>query len=136
LPTGQLNQSIPVAIQNNTPPDIFALPNAVTGGQAVQQGWVAPVEEHIPNFAAWKAAFPAGVFTEGITVFDGKVYAVPLSSNQRYSTMIIFNPHLLQRAGYDPATTPFTWDTFRACSGSYTGSGSGVAVRALYWQRQ
>lgn len=125
LPADQLNQAISLAIQNNTAPDIFSLPTVVTGGQAVQQGWVAPVDDQIPNFAAWKAAFPPGVFAEGITMFGGKVYAVPLSSNQRYSTMIIYNPDLLQRAGYDPATTPFTWDTFRVACQKITQQGAG-----------
>ena len=125
LPAEQLNQAVSLSIQNNNAPDIFALPTVVTGGQAVQQGWVAPLDDVIPNFAALKATFPSGVLAEGITVFGGKVYTLPLSSNQRYETLVIYNPDLMQRAGYDPATTPFTWDTFRAACQKITQQGAG-----------
>jgi multiple sugar transport system substrate-binding protein len=125
LPAGQLNQAISLALQNGDAPDLLWLPSTVTGGQAVQQNWVTPLDPVIPNFSAWKAAFPAGVFIEGITVFNGKTYAFPLTSNQRYSTMLFYSQDRMQKAGYDPAAKPFTWDELRAAAKTLTQQGNG-----------
>lgn len=63
----------------------------------------APVAVAIPTFSAWKDGFPAGVFIDGATVFNGKTYDFPLTSNQRYSTMLFYAQDRMQKAGYDPA---------------------------------
>ena len=125
LPAGQISQAIPLAIQNGTAPDIFWLPSGVTGGQAVQQNWIAPLDDVIPNFQQWKAAFPPGALVEGITMFNGKVYTFPLSSLQRYATLIFYNPDFMKQAGYDPTGKPFTWDEFRAACKKLTQQGAG-----------
>jgi multiple sugar transport system substrate-binding protein len=126
LPAAELQQAVPLAIQNGNAQDIFQLPPEVTHGQAVSEGWVAPLDDVIPNFDAWKDAFPPGVFVNGITVFDGKTYAFPLTSNKRYATLTLFNQQYLQEAGYDPSTTPLTWDTFREAARKVTEQGQGA----------
>jgi multiple sugar transport system substrate-binding protein len=125
LPAAQVSQAIPLAIQNGAAPDIFWLPGGVTGGQAVQQNWIAPLDDVIPNFQQWKAAFPPGTLVEGITMFNGKVYTFPLSSLQRYATLIFYNPDFMKQAGYDPTSKPFTWDDFRAACKKLTTQGAG-----------
>jgi len=125
LPQAEINKVVPLGVQNGNAPDAFAMPQVVQGAQAVQQGWVAPLDDIVPNFARWKAAFPPGAFVSGITDFNGKTYTVPFTSNQRYSTLTLFNTAYLQQAGYDPAAKPLTWDEFRAAAKKITQQGAG-----------
>ncbi|HEY8742858.1 MAG TPA: extracellular solute-binding protein, partial [Chloroflexota bacterium] len=125
LPWANISQVVPLGIQNGNAPDIFQLPPAVSNAQAVSQGWVAPLDDLIPNIGEWKKAFPAGAFIEGITVFNGKTYSLPLSSNKRYDTLTLYNLDAMQQAGYDPAAKPFTWDEFRAAAKKLTTQGKG-----------
>ena len=125
LPQAEINKVVLLGVQNGNAPDAFAMPQVVQGAQAVQQGWVAPLDDIVPNFARWKAAFPPGAFVSGITDFNGKTYTVPFTSNQRYSTLTLFNTAYLQQAGYDPAAKPLTWDEFRAAAKKITQQGAG-----------
>jgi multiple sugar transport system substrate-binding protein len=125
LPWANISQVVPLGIQNGDAPDIFQLPPAVSNAQAVGQGWVTPLDDLIPNFAQWKKGFPDGAFIEGITMFNGKTYSLPLSSNKRYDTLTLYNLDAMQQAGYDPAAKPFTWDEFRAAAKKLTVQGKG-----------
>lgn len=125
LPRPQLTTTLPLAIQNGNASDIFQLPPQITNAQAVTEGWVAPLDDLIPGFSEWKSAFPEGIFINGITVFDGKTYAFPLTSNKRYATLTLYNRTYLQQAGYDPAATPLTWTTFREAAKKLTAQGKG-----------
>lgn len=125
LPWASISQVLPLGVQNGNAPDVFQLPPAISNGQAVAQGWVAPLDDYIPNVTAWKQTFPAGAFVEGITVFNGKTYSFPLSSNKRYDTLTLYNLSAMQQAGYDPASKPFTWDDFRQAAKKLTAQGQG-----------
>lgn len=131
LPWNEIAKIIPLGIQNGDAPDVYQLPPAVPHAQAIAQGWVAPLDDIIPNFAQWKAAFPPGSFVTGITDFNGKTYTIPLTTNQRYGTMLLYNIDLLQKAGYDPASKPLTWDEFRAAAKKITAQGGGKVFGLL-----
>ncbi len=125
LPWANISQVVPLGIQNGNAPDIFQLPPAVSGAQAVSQSWVTPLDDLIPNIAEWKKGFPSGAFIDGITMYNGKTYSLPLSSNKRYDTLTLYNLDAMQQAGYDPAAKPFTWDEFRAAAKKLTAQGKG-----------
>lgn len=125
LPWNEIAKIIPLGIQNGDAPDVYQLPPAVPHAQAIAEGWVAPLDDIIPNFAKWKAAFPPGSFVTGITDFNGKTYTIPLTTNQRYGTLLLYNLDLMQKAGYDPASKPLTWDELRAAAKKITTEGGG-----------
>jgi len=125
LPWSEIQKVVPLGVQNGNAHDVFQLPLNVPAGQAVSEGWVAPLDDIIPNFAKWKTRFPFGAFIEGVHVFNGKIYTFPLTSSKRYGTLLLYNTAYLQQAGYDPASKPFTWDDFRTAAKKLTAQGKG-----------
>lgn len=125
LPWAEINQIVPLGVQSGDAHDIFAMPQDVPAGQAVAEGWVAPLDDIIPNFAAWKEKFPLGSFMDGVHVFDGKTYTFPQTSAKRYWTMMFYNPAYMEQAGFDPATAPLTWDQYREAAKKITENGKG-----------
>ena len=127
LPWNEIAQIVPLGVRNGTLHDVFGRPLAVQLAQAVNEGWVEALDDVVPDFEAWKAAFPAGVFVDGITGFDGKTYAFPSTSNKRYGTHVLYNVEYMQEAGYDPneMDRPMTADEFVDAADKITQNGSG-----------
>jgi multiple sugar transport system substrate-binding protein len=125
LPWNEISNIVPLGIQNGNVQDVFQLPPTVPHAQAVRENWVSPLDDIIPNFQAWKKQFPKGAFVEGITDFNGKSYTIPLTTNQRYGTLLLYNLDYMQQAGYDPANKPLTWDEFRDAAKKITKAGGG-----------
>lgn len=125
LPLNEINRLVPLGVQSSNAPDCFQIPGNVTTGQMVREGWVRPLDDVVPNFAAWKRVFPPGVLVEGLTVFGGKTYALPYVSTKQYATLLFYNEELLQQAGYDPGAKPLGWDEFRAAARKVTEQGRG-----------
>ena len=125
LPWTEIAKVVPLGVQNGNAPDVFQVPQTIPTFQAVREGWVAPLEDVVPNFAQWKAAFPPNSFFEGINVFNGKTYTFPRSTSKRSSSLVFYNLGYMQAAGYDPATKPLTWDEFRAAAKKITEAGKG-----------
>ena len=125
LPMPDIAKVLPAGIQGGQAPDIFELPSGFTGAQAVQQGWVRPLDDLIPNFDKWKAAFPPGALVEGSNIFKGKTYSFPFESLKRNNGELLFNADYLTQAGLDPNPQPFTWDTYRAAAKRLTQQGAG-----------
>ncbi len=116
---------ITAGVQSGNAPDVFRGPSQISGGQMVKEGWVAPLDDVIPNFDAWKKAFPANSFFEGVNVFNGKTYSFPHIAPKSYGTLMYYNSDYMQQAGYDPGAKPFTWDEFRAAAKKITQAGAG-----------
>ena len=112
-------------LQNGNLQDVFRLEINVPVAQLVKEGSVAPLDDMIPNFTAWKQAFPANSFLEGINVFGGKTYSWPHLSSKYFGSLMLYNLAYLQRAGYDPAAKSLTWDGFRAVAKKITQQGQG-----------
>ncbi len=125
LPWNEIAQVVPLGVRNGTAHDVFQRPLAVSLAQAVNEGWVAALDDVIPNFEDWKAGFPDGVFVEGITGFDGKTYSFPATSNKRYGTHILYNVEYLEEAGVDPTAGPLSADEFVAAARTITENGAG-----------
>jgi len=125
LPWTEIAKVVPLGVQNSNAPDVFQVPLTVPTFQAVKEGWVAPLDEIVPNFAQWKAAFPPNSFFEGINVFGGKTYTFPRSTSKRTNNLVFYNLDYMQAAGYDPASKRLTWDEFRAAAKKITEAGKG-----------
>lgn len=125
MPWNRIEEVAPLGIRNGTAHDILQLPGTIPLPQAVSEGWVAPLNDVIPGFEAWQASFPEGTFAEGVQIFDGKVYAVPLASEQRHQALLHYNKKLLDQAGFDPQAKPLTWDEYREAARKITKQGKG-----------
>jgi len=125
LPWSEIGQIVPLGVRNGDAHDVFAMPQEIPSTQAVQEGWVAPLDDIIPDFPAWKERFPLGAFVEGVHVFNGKTYTFPVTSDKRYNTLTFYNPALMEVTGYNPAETPLTWDAFRDAARKITEAGQG-----------
>lgn len=125
LPWNEIQKVIPLGVRNGNAPDVFQIPPNVPAAMAVAEGWGAAFDDIIPNFEEFKAKYPSGVFVPGITDFDGKTYILPLTSNRRHGSLLLYNQAYMTEAGFDPATTPFTWEQFREAARVLTEQGAG-----------
>ncbi len=125
LPGPEMTKVVPLGIQNGDAHDVFMFAFGVPPAQAVAEGWVAPLDDYIPNFAEWKKGFPPGTLLPGITDFNGKTYVMLITSNRRYSTLLLYNAPYMREAGVDPQAKPLTWDEFRDAAKKITEQGQG-----------
>lgn len=124
LAGADLARAIQLSLLNGTTPDVFRLSdNIMPAPDAVEQKVVIPLDDIVPNFDAWKAAFPANSFIPGVSVFDDLTYSFPLIG--KYTLILEFNRTLMEQAGLDPTETPFTFDSFRAAAKKLTEQGAG-----------
>lgn len=120
-----INESIPLAVRNKRAPDVFQLPENVPVQTAVNERWIRPIDELVPDFEQWKGRFGEDMFLEGVHVFDGKTYTWPLTASKRLSKMVMFDPEYLRRADVDPIAERFTWTSFRQACKKITRQGDG-----------
>lgn len=120
-----MNQALQLAHQSGQLPDITTTPGAA--GSSIQNliraGWFQP----LTNGEQIQAALPPGTLFEGLTVFGGKIYSLPIFSSRQYVTLSWFNKDLLGKAGVDPATGFATWDSVRQSAQAITKNGGGGA---------
>jgi multiple sugar transport system substrate-binding protein len=119
-----LAELLAVGVQTGDAHDILPSNAGFPVTQGVAEGWLAPLDDVIPDFEQWKAAYPENTFFPGINVFDGKTYTCPMFSSKVHRQLLYFNTALLQEAGYDPSTTPLTWDNFRQAASKVTEQGN------------
>lgn len=125
LPWNTLNELVPVSQRNGTLPDILMLSVGPLLNQAIAERWIMPFDDIMPGFSAWKAQFPKNTLFEGVNMFDGKVYSIPMTADRRYSAALFYNKQLMQDAGYDPQSKPLTWDDYRNAAKKITQAGNG-----------
>jgi len=119
-----LDQSITLGLRNGSVPDVFFLPTTVTNGQAVSEKWIGAWDDIIPNWAEVKKRFPDGTFVVGKTDFNGKTYAFPLTSAQRFNSLVFYNKQITDRADAD-LSQPLGWDEYRQLLKKITKQGDG-----------
>lgn len=121
----QVNQVVPLGIRNGTAPDVFALPQNVPAETAINEGWVQPLDDVLPDFETWKAGFPATALINGIHVFDGKTYSWPLNSTRRLEITQYISHAAAEAAGVAvPVEDVSTWDDLRSLAKEITASGT------------
>ncbi|MGH3729743.1 MAG: ABC transporter substrate-binding protein [Micromonosporaceae bacterium] len=132
LPWERIEEVAPLGFRNGSAHDVLQLPPSIPLTQAVGEGWLAPLEDAISDFDAWKGSFADEVFAEGVNVFDGKHYAAPLATEQRHFALLHYNSKLMEQAGYDPASKPLTWEDYRAAAKKITKQGKGRAYGVVF----
>lgn len=130
LPNDKIAEVLPIQLRNGKADDIFQT-IGVTLSQLVAAGKVAPLDDIVPDFAAWKKRIPFGVLVPGSNQFHGKTYALPPSSARVCGTLLIYNSELMHKAGHDPSESPLTWKQFRAVAKRITKQGDGHAYGLL-----
>lgn len=106
-----VNKVVPLGIRNHNAPDVFNKPQGVPVATMINENWVRPLDDIIPDFAKWKASFPDTAFIPGIHVFNGKTYTWPLASGLLIHGMCVYDKANLASAGYDdPAAQIKSWD--------------------------
>lgn len=107
-----VDKVVPLGIRNHNAPDVFSQPQGVPTATMINEGWVRPLDDIVPDFAKWKAAFPDTAFIPGIHTFNGKTYTYPLTGLNLVE-MTIYDSKNMAAAGYDdPANQIKTWDDF------------------------
>lgn len=119
-----LAELLAVGVQSGDAHDVLPANAGFPVPQGVREGWLAPLDDFMPNFEQWKASYPANTFLPGINVFDGKTYSCPMYASKLHRQMLFFNTQLLQEAGFDPGSTPLTWDDFRSAARTVTEQGN------------
>lgn len=119
-----LAELLAVGVQSGDAHDVLPTDAGILIHQAVAEGWISPLDDVIPNFEQWKAAYPPNTFLPGINVFDGKTYNCPMYAAKLHRNLLYYNADLLQQAGYDPGTAPLTWDDFRTAAKAVTDQGN------------
>ncbi|MFV0359006.1 ABC transporter substrate-binding protein [Tropicimonas sp.] len=129
LPWNEIATVLPLGIRNGSAPDTFCLPNGMEPSVALAEGWIQPIEEHIPDFETWRQAFPDGAFVEGINVFGGKTYGFPFSSERRFNNALLFDRKMMDEAGYGHigADRALTFDEMRDAARKITENAGGRA---------
>ncbi len=125
LPIPDQQSLLSVSIQNNTLPDVISAAPGIPGSQLVSLDVLAPLDDVIPNFAEWKAAFPPNTFFRGINEFDGKTYTFPITTSKWLTAALLYNVEYMEEADYDPAAAPLSWDEFREAARTITEAGQG-----------
>ncbi len=121
----EIQEAVSLGLRNESVHDVFYYNQVASVGQAVAQGWLAPLDDWIPNFEEWKAAFPPNTFREGVHMVDGRLYILPAITSRRATNLLLFNRQLLEEAGYDPSTEPLSVDEYRDAARKITEQGDG-----------
>lgn len=107
-PPPKLGPALQLAKQSNQLPDVHSLAGLKLPPSAlIKDGWFQPLglRDDILD------RLPADTLVDGIHVFDGKVYTVPIFNSRQFWGCTWFNKDMLASAGVEP---PGTYDDFRA----------------------
>jgi multiple sugar transport system substrate-binding protein len=121
----RIDETIPLGVRNASAPDVFAMPDNVPLNVGITNGWIAPIDDLVPDFVNWVKAFPPTAFIPGVHIFDGKTYGWPLSSSKRATSLLFYDTEYMKQVGVDPQTDRLTWSGFRAVCKKLTEQGNG-----------
>jgi multiple sugar transport system substrate-binding protein len=111
-PPPKLGPALQLAKQSNQLPDVHSLAGLKLPPSAlIKDGWFRP----LGLSGEMLGRLPKGALVDGVHVFDGKVYTVPIFSSRQYWGCTWFNKDMLAAADTEP---PGTYDDFRAAAGA------------------
>ncbi len=94
---GAHSEALQLANQSNQLPDAFSPILDLPLPALVEAGWAH--ELTISDEAV--ARLPEGSFVEGLTMLDGKIYAMPTSTGHQYIACTWFNTDIQEEVGFD-----------------------------------
>ncbi|GGD99269.1 ABC transporter substrate-binding protein [Paenibacillus nasutitermitis] len=105
--TSQYLPQLQTAIAGSELPDIFANYSSLPLYQLHDLDVVHSLNDVIGD---QKDKFEKGMFTPGMTMIDGDIYAFPITSNHRDGYVMYYNKDVLQKAGLGEQDIPKNWD--------------------------
>ncbi|MFC7679676.1 ABC transporter substrate-binding protein [Paenibacillus sp. GCM10028914] len=133
LTVDQFQNTITTAIKSGDAPDLFPIPSNMSLSMAVKGDWYQPLDSYLDD--EFKNRFVDGVFVEGSTMLDGKIYSIPAMAAVP-STLIYYNKQLFKDAGLDPENPPTTYSEFREAAKKITEAGNGKAYGIIEGGKQ
>ncbi|MBR2566073.1 MAG: sugar ABC transporter substrate-binding protein [Paenibacillus sp.] len=124
MTSDQFQNTITTAIKSGDAPDLFPIPNGMKLSTAIAGEWIQPLDSYIDD--EFKSRFVDGVFVEGATMHDGKIYSIP-AFLPLPNTLVFYNKTLFKQAGLDPENPPKTYSEFRAAAEAITKASNGKA---------
>ncbi|MGG3926981.1 sugar ABC transporter substrate-binding protein [Metabacillus fastidiosus] len=124
LTVDQFQNTITTAIKSGDAPDLFPIPAGMKLSTAVAGGWFQPLDKYLDD--EFKNRFVDGVFAEGTTIQDGKIYSIP-AFLPLPNTLVFYNKQLFRDAGLDPDNPPKTYSEFRSAAEAITKVSKGKA---------
>lgn len=128
-----INESVPLGVRNGSAPDVFQMPTSVPARTAVSEGWVQPIDQYIPDFDAWLAAFPDNTLVPNTHIINGKVYSFPRSSSATTESTMVADTQLFDRADLSPDDIK-TWDDLRNTTKKLTSVGAGESFGLMCYR--
>ncbi|NGP45370.1 sugar ABC transporter substrate-binding protein [Bacillaceae bacterium SIJ1] len=122
LTVDQFKNTILTAVKSGEAPDLFPVPSGMKLETLVTDGWFQPIDPLIDQ--EFKDMFVEGTFTEGITMNEGQIYAIPEAQTMPHS-LVFYNKTLFEEAGLDPENPPETYSEFREAAQKITDAGAG-----------
>jgi multiple sugar transport system substrate-binding protein len=119
-----LAELLAVGVQGGDAHDVLPSGAGILTPQAVREGWITALDDIIPDFEQWKAAFPENTFMPGINVFNDKTYLMPMYSAKLHRKLLFYNSQLLEQSGYDPGAKTLSWEEFRDAAKKVTDGGA------------
>ncbi|MHA0855720.1 ABC transporter substrate-binding protein [Paenibacillus sp. CMAA1364] len=133
LTADQFQNTLTTSIKSNDAPDLFPIPANMSLSTAVKGEWYQPLDPYIDD--EFKNRFVDGIFAEGSTMLDGKIYSIPALMSVP-STIIYYNKQLFRDAGLDPENPPKTYSEFREAAKKITEAGAGKAYGIIEGGKQ
>ena len=124
LTVDQFQNTITTAIKSGDAPDLFPIPGGMKLSTAVAGDWFRPLDEYLDD--EFKSRFVDGIFAEGTTIQDGKIYSIP-ALLPLPNTLVFYNKQLFKDAGLDPENPPKTYSEFREAAKAITKASKGKA---------
>ncbi|MFW5992458.1 MAG: ABC transporter substrate-binding protein, partial [Halanaerobiaceae bacterium] len=98
------------AQKNDRGPDLFNTATGYNGFEAEYEAGAKIYFDDLPGFEEWKEQWPDWYWQEGLTTWNGHVYALPWNVN---NARIIYNKDLFEEAGIEPAEQPWSYEQVR-----------------------
>ena len=124
LTSDQFQNTITTAIKSGDAPDLFPIPPGMKLSTAVAGDWYQPLDNYLDD--EFKGRFMDGVFVEGMTMQDGKIYTIPAKLDLP-NTLVFYNKTLFKEAGLDTENPPKTYSEFRDAAKAITKASKGKA---------
>ena len=85
--------------------------------------------DDLPGFEEWKRQWPDWYWIEGLTTYQGHVYALPI---QVFNSRLIYNRDLFRAIGRDPDQPPRSYQELRQIAKEITAYGAGKIYGFAY----
>ena len=117
-------RELQLAFQSKQLPDVFtSATNGVPAAALRDAGWFQPLALD----QAHRDMLPDGTLVEGLNMFDGQPYSIPVLNFRSHDALLWYNKDLFGKAGLDPEKPPATYDEIRAAARAVQKSGGNLS---------